>query len=153
MNTPFLKPSRWRVDLALLVLRVGIGISFVFVYGWAKITGGMETWSGLGANMALFGLDFVPAFWGFMAALAEFGGGLLLMLGLFFRPALVLMILTMIVAATGHISGQIDGGPWHATEMGTVFLALLLLGPGRYSLDAWLFGGSDRAEQGSSSPA
>lgn len=148
MNTPFLKPLRWRGDLALLILRIGIGISFVFVYGWAKITGGMGTWADLGSNMALFGLDFFPAFWGFMAALAEFGGGILLILGLFFRPALVIMILTMIVAAAGHISGQIDGGPWHATEMGTVFLALFLLGPGRYSLDAWVFGASDRDEQG-----
>jgi putative oxidoreductase len=143
MTDSLLKPSRWNVDLALLVLRVGIGISFVFVYGWDKITGGMDTWVGLGGNMALFGIEFFPAFWGFMAALAEFGGGILLMLGLFFRPALVLMILTMVVAATGHISGQIDGGPWHATEMGTVFLALLLLGPGRYSLDRLLFGSSD----------
>jgi putative oxidoreductase len=42
------------------------------------------------------------------------------------------------VAALGHISGQIDGGPWHATEMATVFVALLLAGPGRYSLDAYL---------------
>jgi putative oxidoreductase len=126
------------VDLALLVLRVGIGISFVFVYGWAKISGGAGTWADLGGNMAVFGITVFPTFWGFMAAVAEFGGGVLLILGLLFRPALVLMTLTMVVAAVGHASGQIDGGPWHATEMGTVFIALLLTGPCRYSIDAYL---------------
>lgn len=131
--------SRWGpVDLALLILRVGIGISFVFVYGADKITGGPSTWADLGRNMALFGVTFWPTAWGFTAALTEFAGGILLMLGLLFRPALVLMLVTMSVAAAGHISGQIDGGPWHATEMAAVFVALFILGPGRYSLDAWL---------------
>lgn len=130
--------SRWSsVDLALLVLRVGIGISFVFVYGWDKISGGPAQWANLGQNMARFGIAFWPTFWGFMAALAEFGGGICLMLGLLFRPVLVLMLATMVVAASGHISGQISGGPWHATEMATVFVALLLTGPGRYSVDAY----------------
>jgi putative oxidoreductase len=132
-------PARWTsVDLALLLLRLGIGVSFVFVYGADKLFGGPEQWAGLGETMAVLGITFWPTVWGFLAALAEFGGGILLMLGLLFRPALTLLLATMAVAALGHISGQIDGGPWHATEMATVFVALLLTGPGRYSLDAYL---------------
>lgn len=138
-----LDTSRWgSVDLALLVLRVGIGISFVFVYGGDKISGGPEQWASLGENMARFGITIWPTFWGFMAALAEFGGGICMMLGLLFRPALVLMLAAMVVAATGHVSGQISGGPWHATEMMTVLIVLMLLGPGRYSVDAY-FGSSE----------
>jgi len=141
---PGLSTEKWSsVDLALLVLRVGIGISFVFVYGAGKIRGGPEQWADLGQNMAVFGITFWPTFWGFMAAFTEFAGGLLFMLGFLFRPTLVLLLGTMFVAAVGHVSGQIDGGPWHATEMATVFVTLFLTGPGRYSVDAQLFGDRD----------
>ena len=73
--------SHWSsVDLSLLVLRIGIGISFVFAYGWSKIAGGPGTWIDLGKNMALFGITVWPTFWGFMAAATEFVGGMCLML-------------------------------------------------------------------------
>ncbi|PEN07107.1 DoxX family protein [Longimonas halophila] len=130
-------------NIALLVLRIGIGISFVFVYGYEKILGGPETWTDLGSNMAVLGITFWPVVWGFMAAFAEFVGGILLMLGFVFRPALVILSGTMIVAAIGHTFGDIGGGPWHATEMLTVFIALLITGPGAYSLDTLFFGSSD----------
>jgi putative oxidoreductase len=137
------------MDLALLFLRVGIGISFVVAYGADKITGGPATWSDLGQNMALFGITFWPTFWGFMAALTEFAGGFLLIIGLFVRPVLVLFLLTMTVATASHLAA--GEGPWHATEMATVFVVLLLLGPGRYSIDAWL--SADPARDSQSAPA
>jgi putative oxidoreductase len=134
--------SRWTsVDLALLVLRVGIGVSFVFVYGWAKISGGSGTWADLGQNMALFGITVWPTFWGFMAAATEFVGGICLMLGLLFRPVLVLLLCVMTVAFASHVAA--GEGPWHATEMATVFVALVLTGPGRYSVDAYFAGSSE----------
>lgn len=124
------------LDLALLILRIGIAVSFVFSYGWVKITGGPETWANLGKNMALFGITVWPVFWGFMAAVTEFVGGILLIVGLFFRPVLVLFLVTMTVAwATDYAAGR---STWHATEMATVFVVFFLLGPGRYSLDHWI---------------
>src|SRR5689334_1712788 len=108
-------PSR---DLGLLILRVGIGLMFMF-HGWPKITGGSEMWTSIGGSMGNLGIDFAPTFWGFMAAFAEFFGGLLLVLGLFFRITNVLLVFTMIVAAIVHLKGDDGfGGASHAIEAG-----------------------------------
>lgn len=128
--------SRWAsIDTAILLLRVGIGISFI-VYGGQKVSGGPENWAGLGKNLSVLGITFWPTFWGAAAAFTELVGGILLILGLLTRPVLVPLMITMIVAAIGHVSGAIGGGPWHATEMLTVFVVIMLTGPGRYSVDA-----------------
>jgi putative oxidoreductase len=108
---------------------------FMF-HGAPKMFGGPEKWHMLGTAMGNFGIDFLPGFWGFMAAFSEFFGGILLILGLFFRPACLLMAITMIVAA-GHHLGRGDGlmGASHAIESGIVLLSLILIGPGKISLD------------------
>ncbi len=122
-------------DVGLLILRVGFGIMFMF-HGAPKMFGGPEKWSRLGTAMGNFGIDFLPAFWGFMASFSEFFGGILLISGLFFRPACILLTITMIVAAGFHI-GRGDGFPGasRAIENGIVFLSLTLIGPGKVSLD------------------
>jgi putative oxidoreductase len=46
---------------------------------------------------------------------------------------------TMVVAVYAHL---IDGDSWlsasHALEMAFVFLSIMIIGPGKYSLDYWL---------------
>lgn len=130
-------------DAGLLILRVGLGIMFIF-HGAPKMFGGPDAWGKLGMAMGNFGIDFLPAFWGFMAAFSEFFGGILLILGLFFRPTCILLTITMIVAAGFHI-GRGDGlmGASHAIENGIVLLSLILIGPGKVSLDKWLSRDSD----------
>jgi len=125
-------------DQGLLVLRVGLGIMFV-LHGWPKLAGGPEKWEKVGGAVGTLGIDFAPQFWGFMAAMAEFGGGILLALGLLTRPALLGLIFTMFVAAWMHISKE-SGFPKisHPIELGITFMGLLLTGPGKFSLDARL---------------
>lgn len=123
-------------DFGLLILRLGLGVIFAVAHGWPKLSSGPEGWEAVGVNA---GVTFVPLFWGFMAAFAESVGAVLVLLGLFTRYALVLLIITMVMATSFHL-GRGDGlsGASHAIEMGIVFAALFLTGPGRYSFDARL---------------
>ena len=125
-------------DFGLLVLRVVIGCMFVH-YGTPLLFGGHEKWVQLGQSMGNFHIHFWPAFWGFMAAFSEFFGGICLILGLFFRPMCILLTITMVVAAKLHFAkGEGLMVAAHAIEDGVVFFGLIFIGPGKYSLDAWL---------------
>ena len=106
------------------------------IHGFPKLFGGPEKWAMLGGAMKVFGVNFAPAFWGFLAAMSEFGGGALLVLGFLTRPACFFLFNTMIVATSIHISkGDGFARYSHALEAGMLFLSLLFIGPGKYSMD------------------
>jgi putative oxidoreductase len=126
--------TRYR-DFGLLILRLGIGTMFL-THGVPKLMGGPDMWKGVGAAMGNLGVGAFPAVWGFLAGLSEAGGGACLILGWAFRPACILMAFTMAVAVTHHFTaGEGLAGASHAMEMGIVFVSLILIGPGRYSVD------------------
>jgi putative oxidoreductase len=137
-------------DIGLLVLRLGIGLTILVFHGWGKITGGPDTWTGIGGYMALLGLGFAPVFWGFMAALSESVCSVLLVLGLWVRPAAGLLAVTMLVAALRHLNLPEDNpragwsGASHALELLAVYVMLFLTGPGQYTLISLFRRGDNR---------
>ncbi len=138
--TRFLLGNFKNRDLGLLVIRLGIGLSMLIFHGWGKITGGPEKWAGVGGSMANLGLDFAPTFWGFLAASAESVGSALLVMGLLFRPATLMLAFTMVIAVTVHLNMPPESpragwsGASHALELFAVYVGLLLTGPGKYRL-------------------
>lgn len=123
-------------NTGLLIMRIGLGIMFM-LHGFPKLSGGPEKWIGIGGSMKLIGIDFIPVFWGFMAAATETFGGFLLILGLFFRPVNMLLVFTMAIAALVHLSDPKQGinDASHAIELAIVCLSLIFIGPGKYSID------------------
>lgn len=131
------------LDVGLLLLRLVIGLSFMAhgaqkLFGWfggygIKGTGGWFESMGMkpGAAVAL------------LAGLAEFGGGLLLALGLLTPVGGVLIALTMVIAivkvhgANGYWSTQ-NGYEYNLAIL-AVGVALALTGGGQYALDALIF--------------
>ncbi|MFH1071708.1 MAG: DoxX family protein [Candidatus Glassbacteria bacterium] len=124
-------------DWGLLVIRLGVGLAYM-AHGWPIISGGVGFWTKLGGAMAVIGITFAPVFWGFMAAVSEFFGGLLVALGLFTRPAAGFMGFTMLIALSTHLSrGDAYAIYSHPLKMVFVFIGLVLLGAGKYSFDNW----------------
>ena len=126
------------LQLGWLILRAGIGIS-IMLHGIPKLTGGVETWTYIGGSMSIFGITFAPVFWGLLAAVAEAIGGALFALGLLFRPAAMMLTGTMVVALATHLAAgdnfMVFG---HALDLLIVFVGAVLIGAGKYSLDAKL---------------
>jgi len=119
----------------LLLIRLGLGVMFI-IHGYPKLMGGPEYWEGVGQAMRHVGIDFLPIFWGLLAAVAETLGGVFVFIGFFFRPAALLLAFTMLIATLHHLkSGDSLMTASHAIEIGVVFLGLVFVGPGKYSVD------------------
>lgn len=122
-------------NAGLLILRAGLGVMLI-LHGYPKLFGGPEEWEQVGQATQAIGIYFLPVAFGFLAAITEFFGGIFLMLGLFFRPVLGFLIVVMAVAAATNIAGgESFATISHPIELGIVFISLLFIGPGKYSLD------------------
>ena len=120
-------------DVGLLLLRLGIGVG-IATHGYAKLF--TDRMPGFIDSVSKLGLPFgQPSTLAHLAAWSEFAGGLLLVAGLLTRVAALFIAGTMIVAFFVASSGQ----PFGERELAYVYLvaagALLLTGPGRFSLD------------------
>lgn len=121
-------------DAGLLVVRLGVGFGMFYFFGFPKLTGGATVLEATGRAMAHFGITSGHYYLGLMAGLAEGVGGLLLMLGLFFRPAALAMAFVMVVAFVEQLSRPMPI-PAHPFNNFWVFLGLCITGPGQLSLD------------------
>jgi len=123
-------------DFGLLVLRVVVGLAFVY-YGWTKIMAGQAKWEGVGSAMALFGVTQGHLYWGLAAALVEFLGGIALVLGLFVRFAAFLLFPVMVVAtvlrsrALDFSAGDSVSETFYPAALAAVMVALFFHGGGR----------------------
>ena len=133
-----LYPKDLYVSYSLLILRVLASVMMIINHGWNKILAGQEKWNRLGTALTDFiGIEFMSVFFGFMAAFSESIGMVMVIFGIFTRPAAFLLLFTMFVASMNHL---VDGKfPELAIMYLIVMLVLLISGPGKFSLDYKFF--------------
>jgi putative oxidoreductase len=121
-----------RNELAWTLIRVTFGLLFSINHGLGKVFN-PEKMAGFTKGVAELGFP-APEFFAWAAALTEFAGGLFIAVGLLTRPAAALAAFTMCVALVRHAPD-----PFAKSESALLFLAVwiaaLMIGPGRYSLD------------------
>jgi putative oxidoreductase len=137
-NTPPL------INAAILLIRLFIGICFV-VHALGKLgLVGPGNMAGFEAWLKSMNIPYA-ALQARMAMASELTGGLLLATGLFTRVGALLCLSVMLVAALiGHKGGGYlitnnPPGNEYTINLAAICLAVLLLGPGVYSLDYLLF--------------
>ena len=120
-------------DWAILLLRLVLGLIFI-AHGWPKI-------KNLKTTQANFdGMGFKPGkFWGSLVALAEFFGGILMILGLFTQVAAFILALEFIVIMIWKlkIKQKLVGGYELDLILLAALLALATAGSSLYSLDSY----------------
>ena len=130
-------PQPTTASFALLLLRLIVGVAFV-IHGWQKIQNPLG-WMGPQSP--------VPGFFQLLAAVSECGGGIAWIIGLLTPLAASGIGFTMAVAVSMHSMVLHDpfvnltGG--RSYELASAYLCvailLLVMGPGRFSLDAKVF--------------
>lgn len=124
------------IDLALLLLRLVVGVGS-FVHGKGKVTA-----------IHLFEADHhLPHWLAWIAAISQFVGGICFALGLLTPLASVALVIFYLYATYVLIYNKNEpfAAPGrHSWDSGLLYLviplAVLFTGPGRFSLDRWLFG-------------
>lgn len=133
------------LDIALFAIRVVIGACFV-VHALGKLgLVGTGTMAGFVAWLRSEGVP-LPALQARLAMLAELAGGIGLVLGFLTRPAALLLVFTMVMAArighrgAGYLITNDPPGAEYTINLAAICALIAWLGPGAFSLDALLYG-------------
>ena len=122
-----------KIDAALLLVRLASAMAFL--YHGAAITFGMFGGPGPAGFAAFTHTSLTVAY---LVGLAQLGGGLAMLTGVFIRVGAVCIIIVMIGAIfMVHLPHGFDiakGGLEYVLTQSLVALALILTGPGAYSL-------------------
>ena len=133
------QPSPVAVNLALFLIRIASALAFLY-HGSAILFGAF----GGPGPLRFAAYMHAPAAVGYLVGLAQFAGGLAMLMGIFVRVGAACLIIVMLGAIfLVHLPHGFDigkGGLEYALTQLLIALALLITGPGSYSL-AVHFGG------------
>lgn len=139
-----IKTNNTSINTGMLLLRLMVGLIF-FVAGAGKAMG---WFGGMGIDATVNAFQTyngISAIWAYLNTYSEWIGGLLLFIGLFTKPAAFLIAFNMLMAVilTGT-KNFFMGGAAYPCSLGVSALAIMLIGPGMFSLDYLFFNKSNK---------
>jgi putative oxidoreductase len=120
-------------NIAMFILRVGGGVILFGAHGYDKLIK-FQQYSGKFMNF--LGLGSTTSF--VLVVFAEFFCSLLIILGLFTRLAVIPIIIGMTVALFQAHNGDIFGKGELSALFLIIFTTILLVGPGKFSVDGMI---------------
>jgi putative oxidoreductase len=132
-QAPMNMPAPAQINSALLIIRIASALAFLY-HGSSILFGAFE-----GPGPQQFAATHnLPVTVGYLVGLAQFAGGLAVLTGVLIRFGAACIALVMLGAIfTVHLSHGFDvssGGMEYALTQLLLAIALLLAGPGAYSL-------------------
>ncbi len=127
------RPQSFPINLSLFILRLSAGILMI-PHGYSKLIhftekqNSFETFLGINSSVSLA-----------LTIGAEFFCSLLLSLGFMTRIVLVPLIITMLVAEFKTMNGAVFGDGQLAFMYLVIYAVLFISGPGKLSIDNYLF--------------
>lgn len=125
------KCTKW----GLLALRIAAGVIFIF-HGYGKLFGDSPGMTGFTMMVGKIGFP-LPAFFAYVAALAEFVGGIAMLLGAWTRAAAAFVGVNMLVAIILVKKFALPAIDPDLTLL-AISVALICMGPGEYSVSAMM---------------
>ncbi len=125
----FCREKKQCVDLALLILRLTIGVIFI-LHGYGKLFGdapGMTAFTGMVAQLGFP----APGLFAYAAAFSEFFGGIALILGIATELAAILISIVMLVALVGVKKFSLPLADLDLSLL-AIAVAIFFMGPGKY---------------------
>ena len=133
-----------QLDLGLLILRVSLGLVFL-AHGWLKVfTFGLERAMQVFEAHTIWHINLVPGWFAPPAAVIEWVGGIVLVLGIRTRLALPFLGAVAFGAGAVHFengwnyTSKPDGGWEYGIFLAICCLVLYCTGPGKHTLQSYL---------------
>jgi putative oxidoreductase len=122
-------------ETGLLLIRASLGLIFIILIA-PVLWSGEGSWERFGSAMRYLDFHSHYKFWGFVGAVLGCAGGVLMVLGLFFRLGVLLTLTVTLVhlVAVWESHGDFQAR-LPALEMAILLVGLLFIGPGKYSVD------------------
>lgn len=127
------------LNFGVLLLRILMGFAMI-MHGSLKFAKGATTLEAVGSALSHFGITGGYYFWGTVAGLSEIVGGALVLTGILFTPGCIILVCTLLVAIIHKaIGGNGFSSFSYPFEVASVFLSLIFIGPGKFTLKNYLF--------------